>query len=47
MDRHDKTDKDSDEPEYDDDKVQLKVEQHSYGEQSFTDESDNVPKNCD
>ena len=45
-DRHDKTCK-PDEPEFDGDNVQLNVDQQSYGEQSITDDSDNVTKNCD
>ena len=31
-DRHEKTDKDQDDPEYDGDNVQLNVDQQSYGE---------------
>ena len=41
-DRHDKTDKESDEPEFDGDNVQLNVDQRQCGEQSITDDSDNV-----
>ena len=36
-----------DEPEYDGDNVQMNVEQQSYGEQSITDDRDNVNKDCD
>ena len=42
-----KTDKGSDEPEFDGDNVQLNVDQQSYGEQSITDNRENVTKNCD
>ena len=42
-----KTDKDPDEPEFDSENVKLNVDQQSYGEQSITDDSDNVTKNCD
>ena len=46
-DRHDKTTKKPDEPELDGDNVQLNVDQQSYGEQSITNETENVTKNCD
>ena len=46
-DQHAKTDNDPDEPEFDDDNVQLNVNQHSYGERSITDDSDNVTNNFD
>ena len=36
-----------DEPEYDGDNVKMNTDQHSYGEQSITNDSDNVNKNCD
>ena len=41
-DRYVKTDKDPDEHDFDGSNVQLNVEQQSYGEQSITDDSDNV-----
>ena len=46
-DRNVKTDNCPDEPEYDGDIVQLNVEQELYGEQSITDDSDDVMKNRD
>ena len=46
-DLHAKTDKDPDESEFYCDSVQLNVDQKSYGEQSITDDSDNVTYNCD
>ena len=46
-DRHDRTDKEPDEPEFNGDTVQLNVDQQSYGEQSITDDNENVTKNCD
>ena len=45
--RHDKTDKDPHEQEYDGYDVQLKVDQQSCREQSITDDSINVTKVCD
>ena len=36
-----------DESEYDADNVKINVDQHSYGEQSITDDSDNVSKDCE
>ena len=39
--------KDLDESEYDSDSLQLNVDQQSYGEQSITDDSDNVSKTRD
>ena len=46
-DRQDETDREPDEPEFDGGNVQLNVDQQSYGEQSTTDDCDNVTKNCD
>ena len=49
-DRHEKMNKESDvpeEPEYNGDSVQINVDQQSYGEQSSTDDIDNVNKDCD
>ena len=43
----DKIHKEPDEPELDSDRVQLKIDQSSYGEQSITDDSGSVNKNCD
>ena len=40
-------DKDSDEPELDDDNVQLNVYKYSYGEQSITEDNDNMTRICD
>ena len=34
------------EPKLVSENVQLNVDQHSYGEQAVTDNSNNVPKNC-
>ena len=45
--RQDKTDKDPNEPEFDGVNAQLNVDQQSYGEQSITDDSDDVTKSCD
>ena len=45
--QHVRTDNDPDEPEFDGGNVQLNVDQQSYEEQSFTDNSVNVTKNCD
>ena len=42
-----KTANDTDEPEYDGDSLQLNVDQQSYGEQSITDDRNNVTTNCD
>ena len=39
--------KEPDEPEYDGYNVQMNIDQQSYGEQSITDDSDNVNKDCD
>ena len=36
-----------DEPEYDGENVQINVDRQSYGEQSITDDSDHVNKDCD
>ena len=44
---HDKMEKLPNEPELDGDNAQLNVDQQSYGEQSITDNSNNVTKNCD
>ena len=38
--------KELDKPEFDGDNVQLNVDLQSYREQSITDDSDNVIKNC-
>ena len=46
-DTHNKTNYDLDEPELDEDNIQLNVDQQLYGEQSIADNSDNVTKNCD
>ena len=49
-DRHAKMNKEPDEPdesEYDVDKIQMNVDQQSHGEQSVTDDTDNVNKDCD
>ena len=43
-DRHGQTEKDPDEPEYEDSNVQLNVDQQLYGEKSITDDSDNLTK---
>ena len=44
---HERTEKDPCEPEFDDDNVQLNVDQQLYGEQSITDDSDNITKTRD
>ena len=36
-----------DEPDYDGDNVQMNVDEQSYGEQSITEDSENVNKDCD
>ena len=46
-DRHEKTYKKPDEPGFDSDKIQLNIDQRSYGEQSITNDSDNVNKDWD
>ena len=46
-DRHDKAYEEPNEPEVDDDSAQLNFELQSYGEQSITDDRDNVTKNYD
>ena len=43
-DRHDKTEKETHEFEFDADNVQLNVDQYSCGNQPITDDSDNVIK---
>ena len=48
-DRHEKMNKEPDEPdepEYDGDNVKMNVDQQSYGEQSITDDSESVNKDC-
>ena len=46
-DGHEKKIKDPDEPQYDSDNVKLNVEKQSYGDQSITDDCDNVSKTRD
>ena len=45
--QHVKTENDPDEPEFDGENVRLNNGQHSYGEKSISDDSDNVTENCD
>ena len=45
--RHDKTEKDSDEPELDGDNVQLSIDQQPYGQQSITSDSYSMTMDCD
>ena len=46
-DRNVKTDNDPDQPEFDGENLQINVYQKPYGEQSVTDDSDSVTKDCD
>ena len=46
-DRYNKTEKDIDGSERNGDNVHLKDDQHSHGEQSVTDDSNDVTMNCD
>ena len=46
-DRRDRTNREPDEPEFDGENVELNVNQQSYGEQSITNDSYDVTKNCE